>query len=72
MVFGKNKESYPKKDPENLSVFLIKHIVHSTISLFLFLSKRESLCKGISLLISSEKDPKLLDTNFTLFIRSKR
>ena len=72
MVFGENKESYPKRDPENLSVFLIYNIVASKISLFLFVSKRESPYKSISLLILSEKDSKLLETDFTLFIRSKR
>ena len=72
MVFGEYKESYPKRDPENLSVFLIYNIVASKVSLFLFVSKRELPYKSISLLILSEKDPKLLETDFALFIRSKR
>ena len=72
MVFGENKESYPKRDPENPSVFLIYDIVDSKISLFLFVSKRESPYRNISLLILSEKDSKLLDTDFTLFVRSKQ
>ena len=72
MVFGENKESYPKRDPENRSVFLIYDIVDSKISLFLFVSKRESPYRNISLLILSEKDSKLLDTDFTLFVRSKQ
>ena len=72
MVFREKKESYPKRDPENLSVFLIYNIVASKISLFLLVSKRESPYKSISLLILSEKDAKLLETDFTLFIRSKR
>ena len=62
MVFGEYKESYPKKDSEELSVFLIYNIVASKISLFLFVSKRESPYKSISLLILSEKDSKLLET----------
>ena len=61
MVFGENKKSYPKRDPENLSVFLIYDIVASKISLFLFVSKRKSPHKSISLLILSEKDSKLLE-----------
>ena len=72
MVFGENKESYPKRDPENRLVFLIYDIVDSKISLFLFVSKRESPYRNISLLILSEKDSKLLDTDFTLFVRSKQ
>ena len=48
MVFGEFKEFYPKRDPENLSVFLICNIVASKISLFLFASKRESPYKSIS------------------------
>ena len=72
MVFGECKESYPKRDLENLPVFLIYNIVTSKISLFLFVSKRESPYKSISILILSEKDSKLLETDFTLFIRSKR
>ena len=71
MVFDEYKESYPKMDPENLSVFLIYNKVASKISLFLFVSKRESPCKSIILLILSGKDSKLLETDFTLFIRSK-
>ena len=51
MVFGENKKSYPKRDPENLSVFLMYDIVASKISLFLFVSKRKSLHKSISLLM---------------------
>ena len=58
MVFGENKESYPKRDPENLSVFLIYNIVASKISLFLFVSKLESPYKSMSLLILSEKGSK--------------
>ena len=72
MVFDEYEESCPKRDPENLSVFLIYNIVPSKISLFLFVSKRESPNKSISLLILSEKDSKLLETDFTLFIRSKQ
>ena len=71
MAFGEYKGSYPKRDPENLSVFFKYNIVASNISLFLFVSKRESPYKSISLLILSEKDSKLLETDFTLFIRSK-
>ena len=51
MAFGENKESCPKRDLENLSVFLIYDIVASKTSLFV--SKRESPYKSISLLISS-------------------
>ena len=72
MVFGEYKEFYPKRDTENLSVFLIYNIVASKISLFLFVSKLESSYKSISLLILSEKGSKLLETEITLFIRSKR
>ena len=72
MVFGENKESYPKRDPENLSVFLIYDIVASKSSLFLFVSKGESPYISISLLILSEKDSNLSETDFILFIRSKR
>ena len=72
MILGENNESYPKRDPENLSVFLIYDIVASKIILFLLVSKRESPYKSISLLILSEKDSKLLEADFTLFIRSKR
>ena len=68
MVFGEYKESYPKGDPEKLSVFLIYIIAGSKISLFLFVSKRESSYKSISFLILSVKDSKLLETDFTLFI----
>ena len=72
MVLGEDKESYPKRDSEKVSVFSIYDIVASKISLFLFVSKRESPYKSISLLILSENDSKLLETDFTLFIRSKR
>ena len=72
MVFGEYKESYPKRDPENLSAFLIYIMVASKISLFLFVSKRESPYKSISLSTLSEKDSKLSETDFTRFIRSKR
>ena len=58
MVFGEKKESYPKWNSENLSVFLIYDIVVSKISLFLFVPKYESPHKSISLLILSEKDSK--------------
>ena len=64
MFFGEDKESYLKRDPENLSVFLIYVIVASNISLFLFLSKHESPYKSISFLTLSEKD---WETDFTLF-----
>ena len=70
LVSGEYKEYYPKRNPENLSVFLIYIIVASKISLLLFVSKRESPYKGISLLTLSEKDM-LSETGFTLFIRSK-
>ena len=53
MAFGENKESCPKRDLENLSVFLIYDIVASKTSLFLFVSKRESPNKSRSLLILS-------------------
>ena len=72
MVFGEYKEFYPKRDPQNLPVFFIYNIVASKISLFLFVSKLESPYKSMSLLILSEKGSKLLETDFTLFIRSKR
>ena len=72
MVFKEYKESYSKRDPQNLSVFLIYNIVASKISSFLFVSKCESPFKSTSHLILSEKDSKLLETYFTLFIRSKR
>ena len=52
---GENNESYPKRDPENLSVFLIYDIVASKISIFLFASKRESPYKSMSLLILSKR-----------------
>ena len=71
MVFGESKESYSKRDPEKLSVFLIYIIAGSKISLFLFVSKRESSYKSRSILTLSEKDSKLSETDFTLFIRSK-
>ena len=71
MVFGEYRESHPKRDQENLSVFLIYNMVASKISLFLIVSKRESPCRIISLLILSGKDPKLSETDFTLFMRSK-
>ena len=58
MVFGEKKESYPKRNSENLSVFLIYDIVVSKISLFSFVPKHESPHKSISLLILSEKDSK--------------
>ena len=48
MVFGENKESYPKSDPEYLSVFLIYDIVASKLSLFLFVSKCKSPYKSLS------------------------
>ena len=72
MGFGEHKESYPKRDSENLSVFLIYDIVASNISLFLFVSKCESPYKSISLLILPEKDSKLLEIDFTPFIRAKQ
>ena len=72
MVFGKYKESYPKSDPENLSVFFTYIIVASKITLFLFMLKCESSYKSISLLTLSEKDSILSETDFTLFIRSKQ
>ena len=72
MVFGEYRESYPKGDPESLSVFLIYDIVAAKISLFLFVSNCESPYKSISLLTSSEKDSELSETDFTLFTRSKR
>ena len=72
MFFGEYKKSYPKKDSENLSVFFIYIIVASKISLFLFVSKRESPYKSISLLTLSEKDSNSWETDFTLFIRSKQ
>ena len=56
MVFGEYKKSYAKRDPENLSVFLIHIIVASKISLFLIVSKRELPYKSMSLLALSEKD----------------
>ena len=56
MVFGEYKKSYPKRDPENFSVFFIYIIIASKIGLFLFASKRESPYKSISLLTLSEKD----------------
>ena len=71
MVFGESKESYSKRDPEKLSVFFIYIIAGSKISLFLFVSKRESSYKSRSLLTLSEKDSELSETDFTLFIRSK-
>ena len=43
MVFGEYKEFYRKGDPDSLPVFLIYNIAASKISLFLFVSKRESL-----------------------------
>ena len=46
-------------------------MVASKISLFLIVSKRESPFRIISLLILSGKDPKLSETDFTLFMRSK-
>ena len=72
MVFGEYKKSYAKRDPENLSVFLIYIIVASKISLFLFVSKRESPNKSIPFLTLSEKDSKSSEIDFTLFIRSKQ
>ena len=69
MVFGEYKKSYPKRDPENLSVFFIYIIVASKISLFLFELKRESPYKTMSLLTLSEKDSKSSKADFTLFIR---
>ena len=71
MVFGEYKKSYAKRDPENLSVFLIYIIAASKISLFLFVSKRESPNKTIPLLTLSEKDSKSSEIDFTLFLRSK-
>ena len=71
MVFGEYKKSYVKRNPENLSVFLIYIIVASQISLFLFVSKRESPHKSIPLLTLSEKDSKSSEIDFTLFLRSK-
>ena len=52
---GENNESYPKRDPENFSVFLIYDIVASKIILFLFALKRESPYKSMSLLILSKR-----------------
>ena len=66
MIFGEYEKSYPKRDPESLSVFLIYIIVASKISLFLFLSKRETPYKSISLVTSSEKGSKSWETDFTL------
>ena len=71
MFFAEYKKFYPKRDPENLSVFKVKIIVASKIILFLML-KRESPYKSISLLTLSEKDSKPSKTDFTLFIRSKQ
>ena len=61
-----------KWNQKNLSVFLIYDIVASKSSLFLFVSKGESPYISISLLILSEKDSNLSETDFILFIRSKR
>ena len=56
MAFVEFKKPYPKRDPHNLSVFLIYVVVVSKIGLFSFVSKCESLYKSISLLTLSEKD----------------
>ena len=72
MFFVEYKKFYPKRDPENLSVFLVQIIVASKIILFLFMLKRESPYKSISLLTLSEKYSKSSKTDFTLFIRSKQ
>ena len=56
MAFVEFKKPYPKRDPQNLSVFLIYVEVVSRIGLFSFLSKCESLYKSISLLTLSEND----------------
>ena len=65
----KNKKSlYSSKDPENLSEFLRYFKVASKINLFLLLSKRESPYISISFLSLSDKDAKLSNAGFTLFI----
>ena len=56
MAFVEFKKPYPKRDPQNLSVFLIYVVVVSKIGLFSFVSKCESLYKSISLLTLSEND----------------
>ena len=58
MAFVEFKKAYPKRDPHNLSVFLIYVVVVSKIGLFSFVLKCELLYKSISLLTLSEKDLK--------------
>ena len=72
MAFGEYKEFYPKRDPENLSAFLICIIIASKISLFLFATKRESPYKSIAALTLSEKDSKSSEIDFTVFVGSKQ
>ena len=55
MLFSECKNSYPKGDLENLSVFMIYIITASKISSFLFVRKRDSPYKSISLLTLLQK-----------------
>ena len=70
MFFGEYKESCPKWDPENLSVFFIHVIAASKISLFLFVQNFKSPNKSKSFLTSERF--KIVGNDCTLSIRSKR